>query len=181
MQSTDQWSNQSINQSINVLTCIYDLDCVLCYSWLTSVSPWINVLTVLYFWPWPCVTFMLQLADIGIPLDQVLWSRVTMTSDRWIAVRHDNKDEKRSMVSQIYENACLQCISITYLFIILHHTSTQNGCTCNKLSAFNHFFLVLVYLSFISTVIWFCEFVMEELYLLKLLFHRAQQIRFNEL
>ncbi|KAL5016571.1 hypothetical protein ScPMuIL_006160 [Solemya velum] len=40
-----------------------------------------------------------QLADIGIPLDQVLWSRVTMTSDRWIAVRHDNKDEKRSMVT----------------------------------------------------------------------------------
>ncbi|RUS81436.1 hypothetical protein EGW08_010820 [Elysia chlorotica] len=33
---------------------------------------------------------LVQLSHIGIPNDQVTWNRVTMTSDKWIAVRHDN-------------------------------------------------------------------------------------------
>lgn len=42
---------------------------------------------------------LIQLSHIGIPGDQVTWSRVTMTSDRWIAVRHNNRDDKESMVT----------------------------------------------------------------------------------
>ncbi|KAL3856390.1 hypothetical protein ACJMK2_011157 [Sinanodonta woodiana] len=41
---------------------------------------------------------LIQLTNVGVPLDQVTWSRVTLTSDKWIAVRHGNKeDNKRSM------------------------------------------------------------------------------------
>lgn len=36
---------------------------------------------------------LVQLSHIGIPNDQVTWSRVTMTSDKWIAVRHDNRSD----------------------------------------------------------------------------------------
>jgi len=34
-----------------------------------------------------------QLTNVGIPPEQVTWSRVTLTSDRWIAVRHGKKKE----------------------------------------------------------------------------------------
>lgn len=36
---------------------------------------------------------LVQLAHIGIPKEQVTWSRVTLTSDKWISVRHDNLDD----------------------------------------------------------------------------------------
>ncbi|GFO29671.1 clathrin heavy chain 1 [Plakobranchus ocellatus] len=36
---------------------------------------------------------LVQLSHIGIPNDQVTWNRVTMTSDKWIAVRHDNRTD----------------------------------------------------------------------------------------
>lgn len=42
---------------------------------------------------------LIQLAHIGIPSDQVTWNRVTMNSDRWIAVRHGNKEDKTAMVT----------------------------------------------------------------------------------
>ncbi|XP_059169269.1 clathrin heavy chain-like isoform X1 [Physella acuta] len=45
---------------------------------------------------------LVQLAHIGIPIDQVTWSRVTMTSDKWIAVRHDSRSDfsaKRAVVT----------------------------------------------------------------------------------
>ncbi|XP_005106091.1 clathrin heavy chain 1 [Aplysia californica] len=45
---------------------------------------------------------LVQLAHIGIPNTQVTWSRVTMTSDKWIAVRHDNRTDlsaKRAVVT----------------------------------------------------------------------------------
>ena len=35
----------------------------------------------------------LQLAHIGVPKEQVTWSRVTLTSDKWISVRHDNTED----------------------------------------------------------------------------------------
>lgn len=37
-----------------------------------------------------------QLSHIGIPRDQVTWARVTLTSDKWISVRHDNRDDLSS-------------------------------------------------------------------------------------
>lgn len=40
---------------------------------------------------------LIQLSNIGIPAEQVTWNRVTMTSDRWIAIRHGNKEESSSM------------------------------------------------------------------------------------
>lgn len=42
---------------------------------------------------------LIQLSDIGIPPDQVTWNRVTMTSDKWIAIRHCNKEDSSSMVT----------------------------------------------------------------------------------
>ncbi|KAK7087962.1 clathrin heavy chain 2-like [Littorina saxatilis] len=36
---------------------------------------------------------LVQLAHIGIPKEQVTWSRVTLTSDKWISVRHDNRED----------------------------------------------------------------------------------------
>ncbi|XP_055862218.1 clathrin heavy chain 1-like [Biomphalaria glabrata] len=45
---------------------------------------------------------LVQLAHIGIPNDQVTWSRVTMTSDKWISVRHDSRSDfsaKRAVVT----------------------------------------------------------------------------------
>ncbi|KAH9525735.1 hypothetical protein Btru_002226 [Bulinus truncatus] len=45
---------------------------------------------------------LVQLSHIGIPNDQVTWSRVTMTSDKWIAVRHDSRTDfsaKRAVVT----------------------------------------------------------------------------------
>ncbi|XP_050410049.1 clathrin heavy chain 2 [Patella vulgata] len=47
------------------------------------------------------ITEMVQLAHIGVPLDQVTWARVTMISDRWIAIRHGNREEnsQKAMVT----------------------------------------------------------------------------------
>ncbi|XP_071092944.1 clathrin heavy chain 1-like [Haliotis cracherodii] len=44
---------------------------------------------------------LVQLAHIGIPPEQVTWNRVTMTSDRWISVRHGSREEisKPAMVT----------------------------------------------------------------------------------
>lgn len=39
---------------------------------------------------------LVQLSHIGIPRDQVTWARVTLTSDKWISVRHDNRDDLSS-------------------------------------------------------------------------------------
>ncbi|XP_076453102.1 clathrin heavy chain 2-like [Babylonia areolata] len=36
---------------------------------------------------------LVQLAHIGVPREQVTWSRVTLTSDKWISVRHDSREE----------------------------------------------------------------------------------------
>ncbi|KAK7465911.1 hypothetical protein BaRGS_00037521 [Batillaria attramentaria] len=36
---------------------------------------------------------LVQLAHIGVPREQVTWSRVTLTSDKWISVRHDNRED----------------------------------------------------------------------------------------
>ena len=47
-----------------------------------------------------CIHF--QLAHIGVPKEQVTWSRVTLTSDKWISVRHDNPEDlsnRRATVS----------------------------------------------------------------------------------
>lgn len=41
-----------------------------------------------------CIHF--QLAHIGVPKEQVTWSRVTLTSDKWISVRHDNPEDLSS-------------------------------------------------------------------------------------
>lgn len=41
---------------------------------------------------------LIQLENLGIPQEQVTWSRVTMVSDQWIAVRHDN-GEKHATVT----------------------------------------------------------------------------------
>ncbi|KAL4223945.1 hypothetical protein ACF0H5_017404 [Mactra antiquata] len=45
--------------------------------------------------PGPPVTIneLIQLTNVGIPQDQITWSRVTLTSDRWIAIRHGKKEE----------------------------------------------------------------------------------------
>lgn len=45
--------------------------------------------------PGPPVTIneLVRLTDVGIPQDQVTWSRVTLTSDKWIAIRHGKKKE----------------------------------------------------------------------------------------
>lgn len=47
------------------------------------------------------ITELVQLTNVGIPLDQVTWSRVTLTSDKWIAIRHGKKreDASRCMVT----------------------------------------------------------------------------------
>jgi len=45
--------------------------------------------------------FAFQLTNVGIPADQVTWSRVTLTSDRWIAVRHGKKKEEGSSKSMV--------------------------------------------------------------------------------
>ncbi|XP_064612592.1 clathrin heavy chain 2-like [Liolophura sinensis] len=39
------------------------------------------------------ISELIQLSHIGVSPDQVTWSRVTMTSDRWICIRHDNKED----------------------------------------------------------------------------------------
>ncbi|XP_052245570.1 clathrin heavy chain-like isoform X2 [Dreissena polymorpha] len=46
--------------------------------------------------PGPPVTIneLINLTNVGIPADQVTWCRVTLTSDRWIAVRHGKKKEE---------------------------------------------------------------------------------------
>lgn len=35
---------------------------------------------------------LVQLAHIGVPREQVTWARVTLTSDKWISVRHNRDD-----------------------------------------------------------------------------------------
>ncbi|CAI9724356.1 clathrin heavy chain-like [Octopus vulgaris] len=45
------------------------------------------------------ISELVQLRNFGIPADQVTWSRVTMISDQWIAVRHDGRDRKMSNVT----------------------------------------------------------------------------------
>lgn len=48
--------------------------------------------------PGPPVTIneLIKLTNVGIPQDQVTWSRVTLSSDRWIAIRHGKKKEDGS-------------------------------------------------------------------------------------
>lgn len=46
-----------------------------------------------------------QLSNIGIPTEQVTWNKVTMTSDRWIAIRHGTKEDSASMVTFYSVNA----------------------------------------------------------------------------
>ncbi|XP_064619422.1 clathrin heavy chain 1-like isoform X2 [Lineus longissimus] len=38
------------------------------------------------------ITELAKLPDLGIPSEQITWSRVSLTSDKWICVRHDDYD-----------------------------------------------------------------------------------------
>ena len=63
------------------------------------------------------MTCLFQLTNVGIPLDQVTWSRVTLTSDKWIAIRHGKKreDASRCMVSNLTLKRQLQLKSSAFV------------------------------------------------------------------